>query len=311
MRNLFISVSILFILIVFVDRGLAWYMDSKYEQNFNHYTNGHINHYLKFGNCDTLLLGSSRVLDNLDPTIFGPRTYNLSQAQKHIGWFAALADLMKGKGRFPMKLLLVNIEPEDFSRNGGYDLLADIHYLKYYYDQNDFIRKEIKSASQTEWLKYLSALYRHNGEGMLLLTNPLQNIGFHAENRGYIPIQKDEYDSARVMETISFTEKPYDPDFTHVAAFRYLAHLVKICKSRNVQLVIITAPYYRPSTYSKKSAQLLQTFLAKKGIRYLNYLEKKLGDLQQLKYWHDNKHFNAEGAHFFSRLVKQDLLISR
>jgi hypothetical protein len=307
MKKTVLSIGILLLTVFFIDRTLGWYLDRLYEKNQFHYYNGHLNYFLQKERCDTLLLGSSRVLDNLDPEVFGSKTYNLAQAQRHLGWFAAVVDLLVQKGKMPRKVLIVNIEPEDFNVNGGYDLILDIHYLKYYHGYNAFITNEINQSSYFERCKFFSSLYRHNGEGMLLITNPWQGIGFLPEHKGFLPMQPGPQDSSRVMATIAFSQKAFEPDFNQTQAFRYFKHLKSLCSKHRVRLIVITAPYYRSSVYSRKASSRMAEFLTNLKVPYLNYVAKMPKELRDLSLWYDNKHLNAEGAQLFSERVLSDV----
>jgi hypothetical protein len=307
MRKWLLTIGMLIFVTVLLDRALGWYLDRLYEKNHYHYYNGHLNYFLHNHRCDTLLLGSSRVLDNLDPEVFGPNTYNLAQAQRHLGWFAAVVDLLVQRKKMPQKLLVINIEPEDFNLNGGYDLMSDIHYLKYYHGKNQFITDEINCSSRFEQLKFLSSTFRHNGEGMLLITNPWQGIGFLPDRKGFLPMPSSPEDSARVMATIALSQKTSTPDFQNHEAFRYFKHLQLLCIKNRLRLIVITAPYYRSSVYTRKAAKKMADFLKKLNVPYLNYVENTPKELKKLSFWYDNKHLNSRGAQLFSERVVSDV----
>jgi hypothetical protein len=307
MKKTILSIGILTLAVVLIDRTVGWYLDRRYEKNHFHYYNGHLNYFLQNERCDTLLLGSSRVLDNLDPEVFGSKTYNLAQAQRHLGWFAAIVDVLAQKGKMPRKVLIVNIEPEDFNVNGGYDLTSDIHYLKYYHGYNAFITNEINQSSRFERLKFFSALYRHNGEGMLLITNPWQGIGFLPDHKGFLPMQPGPEDSTRVMATIALSQKAFSPDFKNTKAFHYFKHLQSLCVKHDVKLIVVTAPYYSSSVYSRKASLQLTHFLSNQKVSYLNYVVATPKQLRDLSLWYDNKHLNSKGAQLFSERVLSDV----
>jgi hypothetical protein len=97
------------------------------------------------------------------------------------------------------------------------------------------------------------------------------------------------------------------PELNSSAAKHYFKHIKSICKKNHIELIVITAPFYKPSQRSVECGQLMAKYLAKENTRYLNYIEKDIGELKQLRFWFDNHHFVDAGAQKFSILVKNDL----
>jgi hypothetical protein len=305
----FVRKLLILLLVVFLgDQLIGKYMDHLYEKNYMHYANGHLNYYIQKNTCDTLLLGSSRVLDNMNPEVFGPKTFNISQAQKHIGWFAAIVHLLETKHKLPRKLLVLHLEPEDFDTNNPIDLNADIHYLKPYYNQDYFIQKEICKRSIFESIKYASSCFRYNGEGFLLLTNPMQNIGFLPIHRGFVPIAPTPDDSARIESTATYFPKNKAINCSDQDAIYYFETLHQICKRNKIQLIVVTTPYFHTDPYFHKVAACFSTYLEKKNIPYINHLKLSEEWLKVRKYWFDNMHFNSLGAKKYSDLLKNEIL---
>lgn len=308
MKGFLFKLFILLLIIFAVDRLLGKYLDYLYEKNYMHYANGHLNYYIQKKTCDTLLLGSSRVLDNMNPEVFGPKTFNISQAQKHIGWFAAVVHLLETNHKLPRKLLILHLEPEDFDKNNPLDLSADIHYLKQYFDRDTFIQQEISQYNYFERFKYLSSSFRYNGEGFLLLTNPIQNIGFLPIHRGFIPISPTSGDSARIEATATYFPKNKKINCTDEEAIYYFEIIQQICRRNKIKLIVVTTPYFHTDPYFHKVSACLSTYLKKKKIPYLNHLNLSENWLKERKYWFDNMHFNSLGANKYSLLLKNDIL---
>ena len=307
MKQTILKIVMGVLLVFLTDRGLGLYFDRLYEQNYYHYAHGHLNFYIKKVKCDTLLLGSSRVLDGLVPTVFGPSTFSIAEASKHLGWCTAVVELLNQYNRLPSKTMIINIEPEDFLEESSDKLLNDIHFLKYYYHQNSFIRNEINKAAPFEKFKYLSSLYRHNGNDLILITNPWQNIGHLPIKNGYFPIVPTPQDSIRTLQDIDTLHHP-KPNFNNPRAKYYLSRIQRICLKNKIQLIVITAPVYKVNSRSLLCSAYLKNILTLKGIPYINYLGKDIGELNRLDFWFDNYHFVDAGAQKFSRLVKRDIL---
>ncbi len=308
MKAFLIKIGFLLLIIILGDRLIGKYMDHLYEKNYMHYTNGHLNYYIQKEHCDTLLLGSSRVLDNINPEIFGPKTFSIAQAQKHVGWFAAIVHLLETSHKLPRKLLILQLEPEDFDKNNPLNLNADIHYLKQYYDRDIFIQKEISKHSYFEKFKYLSSCFRYNGEGFLLLTNPYQHIGFLPEHRGYVPIPPTSQDSMRIATTATHFPSNKPINCSRKDALFYFEKIRSICKKNKIQLIVVTTPYFQTDTYFIKTADCFTSYLSKRNITYLNHLKCSASWMKERKYWFDNMHFNSLGASRYSTFLKKEIM---
>jgi hypothetical protein len=304
MKKLGLKILIFIILLFSADRLIGWYLDKLYEQNFYHYSNGHLNYYLKKQHADTLIVGSSRAINNINPLIFGKKTFALGEPKKHLGWFAAVIDLLEQFKKLPKKTLILHLDPEDFNSLHEDQLNSDIHYLKYYYNKNEFIYNEINNASPFEWIKYLSSCFRHNGDNLVLLTNPLQGVGFLPEQNGFIPIKSSDKDSIRVMTEIAKMDKNESASFSSSKAIFYFDHIHDICLKNNIELIIITSPLFKADANFIQSAQLMAEFLKRKNIPYINFLRNCPNALKNIKLWFDNLHFNEQGANLYSKELK-------
>lgn len=307
MKKQIARIVILVSLIFISDRILGLYLDHLYSNNFHNYSNGHLNFYLKKVDCDTLLLGSSRMMHAINPDEFGTKTYLIGQHSKHLGWFASVIDLMEQHHKLPKKTLIVNIEPSDFNPHYDEKLNEDVHYLKYYYSSNSFIRKEINKQSPFEFIKFFSSCFKHNGEGIHLITNPIQGIHSLPQNKGFSPIEPTSTDKLRVLKTIKDKDNTQPIQISNATGLFYLKHIESICKKNKLTLIVITAPKYFPSKYDIQSGKTLSTFMKKRNIPYFNYNLDKISKLIDLKYWHDNTHFNRRGATLYSEHVFKDI----
>lgn len=307
MRQFSIKIFFLLLYVFTGDRLISYYLDSLYQNNYNYYSNGHLNYYLKHRKSDTLLLGSSRVLHSLNPNYFGSNSYLIAQPSKHIGWFASVLDLLEQEHKLPSKTLVLNIEPTDFNPHYNKKLNEDIHYLKFYYNSNDFIRSEINKASTFEFINYFSSCFRHNGEGLILITNPIQKITGLPTKRGFSALEPTPQDSTRIYSSIQEKENNRPLEFENSLALYYFNHIVVICKKNNIDLIILTAPFFSPSEYLIKSSKSMERFLKKKKIPYLNYVSCENRELNSIQFWYDNMHLNKFGAEKFSQQVKTDV----
>ncbi|MFT5777429.1 MAG: hypothetical protein ACI837_000361, partial [Crocinitomicaceae bacterium] len=185
MKKIILKLLVISLIAFVYDRGLGWYLDTRYEANQGPHSNGHLNYYLHHENSDTLFIGSSRMAHHVDPEFFGDGAYNLSKNGMHIGYQAAVVDLLEQNHRLPSNVLVLHLEPEDMLLQYAEKLDADLHSLRYYYGSNDYITEEINNYSRFEFMKYYSELYRHSGNGISLIVNASQS---RPSSNGYTPI---------------------------------------------------------------------------------------------------------------------------
>lgn len=299
MKALLKYLFVMALVLVGSDRLIGYLLDKKHENHFSDEGDGRLMHYLKKENADTLLMGSSRMLHNADPKIFGPKTLNLSRISTHIGYHAAVIDLLEQYGKLPSKMIVLNIEPEDFaltSQRHEESILA----LRSFYNKNDFIRNEINRISVTERLKHLSSIYRHNGNFWAMMKG--DNTGFSSQ--GYIPLLPTQLDSIRIEESKGQEAITRRPEFYNHTAIRYLDHIRSICRKHNIRLVVVTAPYFETDKLFKTCSEVVAKVLEHRQVPYLNYLSESTPFLERRSYWHDNNHFNSAGAVVYSNDLK-------
>lgn len=305
MKKSLLKIAILLLAVIAVDRLGGWYMSRLYERNYCMHSGGELNHYLHYGNSDILFLGSSRVNTMIDPSVFSPKATNVSQPAKHILYHIAVADLLDQYKKMPSKMLVMNVEVEDIYMKNQPRLVDDVFYLKYYYNKNAFVRKIIQGKDVYERFKFLSSLYRFNGENFRLLTNPLQNICVRPE-RGYMPLQKTPNDSIRLEKGIADMKKLQLKEISP-AFFQNLKHLQHLCQKNKVKLVLLYAPnYYYPESF-RKASLYLQHFCQKQGITYLDFSLQQDKVFNQRSLWFDHIHLNAEGSKIYTRMLKKKL----
>lgn len=302
MKSVFIKISIIAFVTALIDYSLGLYLDKLYQKNEGPYANGHLNYYLHHIKPDTLFVGSSRVMHHVDTRLFSENTYNLSHASMHIGFQAALIDVLEQQKKLPKKVLFLHIEANELGEKSEKSLREEIQYLNYYYSKNEYIKSEINKISTFEFVKHWSKLYSFSGYSSLLITNPIQNINTKPLPRGYHPL---------IGTNLSQELDPnFKKNFKSHPLFNYLNHIKEVCQRNNIELICFTTPYFINEKYEYKQNEILGEQLAKKKYKYLNYssVKNRLPYLyEDSSYWYDHMHLNEKGARIFTQLLKDDI----
>jgi hypothetical protein len=280
-----------------------------YEANYSGPQDGTLNYYLKTQTSDTLLVGSSCVLHHLIPSYFGKNTFNLSCQTRYLGYQTAIIEILNQENKLPSNVLLFHIGPEDIHENNKAKIMEQIHGLRYYYDKNSFVKKEINETSKFEFLKYYVSSFRHNGRVIELINKTIYNENDYPHQKGFLPLKATGSNKKRLAATARENEidEFYTPKTVNSEALQFILRVQEICKKKNIKLIVMTSPYLNPPINIIRSSKYLEKFLHDNKIDYLNYLKKTDSSLLQSNLWYDNFHLNSEGAKVFSRIVKKDM----
>lgn len=288
-----------------LDRGIGAYLDHLYEENRCDYSNGRINKFMDQENCDTLYLGSSRVLHMIKPELLGPNSRNLAMQHKHLYHNVALVDILKKENKLPTKVLVFNFEVEDLYMKTEHHLLDQLYSLKYYYDKNELVKRLINRKGFQERIKFLSRVYRHNGEGWKLISYPMAGNCVDPSDDGYYPLYHTELDSARLAQSLIDDFKPFDFEKLNPVALEMLDYLRDLCKKENIELKIIHGPYYKLHPELIEASKYMKAYCKKKGVSYYDYNDSTIPGLEIKDNWYDNMHLNDDGANIYTLYLKE------
>lgn len=294
--------------IVFVsDRIIGAYLDGLYEKNRCDYSNGRLNTFLDQDNCDTLYLGSSRVLHMIKPELLGKGSRDLAFQHKHLYHNISLVDILRQKDKLPNRTLVFNFEVEDLYIKTEGHLLNQLYSLKYYYDKNELVERLINRKGLQERIKFLSKIYKHNGEGWKLISYPMTNNCAAPTSDGYVPLHPTPNDSARLAQSLIDDFKPFDFEGFNTVAYEMIELLAKICKDENIELKIIHGPYFKLHPELKTASNYMKAFCAKKDIFYFDFNDETIPGLENKDMWFDNMHLNDDGANIYTAYLKKVL----
>lgn len=286
-----------------LDKLIGQYFTTLYEENYCQHAGGDVNYYLKHGNSDTIVIGSSRVNTMINPKILGEKIVNISKPSKHLYYNIAIIHLLKQYNKLPTNgLILLSLELEDFYIESEQKLINDVYYLKYYYNTNDYIRTIINKTSYYEPLKFLISSYRFNGENFKLFTNQFQHI-CDGDINGYYPIR------SKISEKDYLTKMKQDlheklSKINHKTS-EELVSLIHFCKKNNVNLSLIVPP----SIYYSKKKKLIKTEIENLcQMNKINLLDfSSESEFRDLKLWADCIHLNSLGSEIYSYKIKEKL----
>lgn len=290
-----------------MDQLCGVYLDSLYQENRCDYSNGKLNTYLDSTPPDTLFVGSSRVINNINPVLLGKKSKNLAFVKKHIYHNAALIDILDDQKKLPKKTLILNFEIEDLYMQSEESMLDQLYSLKYYYYKNDLVKKLIDRKGFQERIKMLSRVYRHNGEGWKLISYPLYYNCPQTDDSGYLPLFPSERDSIRLSKALIDDFKPFNFRKINPTTLGLLRGISNTCKRNNIELILITAPYYKFHKELKKGSEYFTGYAKKNGYKYIDFNKNKSPELDSRRLWYDNMHLNDDGVKVFSKYLKKEL----
>ena len=299
MKKVINNILVFLIAIIIIDLILGSYFSSLYEKNYCQHAGGDLNYYLKYGQSDTIIVGSSRVNTMIDNKKINPNAVNISKPSKHLYYNCAVIHLLKQYDKLPENLIILNLEPEDFYIENENDLLEDVYYLKYYYNSNKYINEKINEISIYEPLKFLSKSYPFNGENFKLFTNQFQNICDDNIN-GFYPLNYSISKSKYLQEKNKISKKISNKINQNIFQELYLIH--KICKAKRIKLCLLLGPTIKKSNDLKQLiVRKINTFSKKLKIEIFNFSNTNYFNDYTL--WADPFHLNYNGSKIYTNLI--------
>jgi hypothetical protein len=255
-----------------------------------------------------LLIGSSRVLKHLDPKIIdsvcNSNAYNYGLNSGTIKtWYNIMEYALRFKKN--VKVIVLNVDYNMF------DLGPDPYKDAYYYPFEKNVDTFAMSNSGTPWLVHNArifdvALYDDYAkyaaiDGWLRKGRVIEGV-----YKGYYPNQ--QVDTFERNAAPGATKKNITVDQKGIDL---LNSCIELCKQRNVQLVLVVAPYfdkYGPEKYYNNFTAIIndiQMMAARNNIPFYNYTAIPLAHDQQ--YFYNVNHLNGRGAGLYSVAVADSI----
>jgi hypothetical protein len=299
MKNTLINILKIIVLSILIDVLLGIYFNNLYEKNYCQHACGDLNYYLKYGDSDTVIIGSSRVNTMINNKLINKNSVNLSKPGKHILYNTAVISLLKEFNKLPNDLIILNLELDDFILENEEKKIADVYYLKYYYHKNEYIRKKINENSIFEPIKFLSQSYRFNGDNFKLFANQFQNI-CDSKINGYYPldftISKEKFITEKRSESNSKSKR------FNKKIFNELTFINKICISNKTKFYILLGPTINKTGGLKQSIfRELKKFCSNNKIEIIDLYQSNA--LNNYSYWADLIHLNKKGSIIYTKMI--------
>jgi hypothetical protein len=307
MKKIICYILLPFFTLVFADFQLGYYLDYLYQKNKCSFNEGGLNDYLNEKSPDTLIIGSSRVIHMIIPDSIGNNVRNLGQQQKNLYYHHSVISILNEYGKLPSKMIILNIELSDLFDENDQRLLNQVRSLSFFYHRNNTVKYYINKSGPYEHLKHFSHLYRHNGNGILLVTNPPQNICPQSGNKGYLPLFRGSLDSTRIFEGIKQDSSMYNFNKINPYFFRCIREIKNICSKNDIKLVTLNAPYFRPYSVMNRYTKIMSKIMTDEGIEYIDFVGIPDSMLSNQELWFDHIHLNHEGAKLYSKIFRDRL----
>jgi hypothetical protein len=292
--------------LIIADRIIGFVLHKIFEKTYTGQSGGKINYYLQKINCEILILGDSRAMNQIIPDSFSIPTFNLAHAGMDDVFQEALLDLVLAKHKKP-KVILLHIDPMNFTAQD--DILVKSQYLKQFYGESPLLTSYIDSSGKYEKLKYFFSSYKYNNALFSLLNNRIRDA--EKSNSGYEPIPPTPQD----IERTKITSRGDTLDYIAAANQKKIDRLdrmIKRCRNLNIRVICFTAPVWRETNELKiqRVYDDINACCKQNQTHFFDYShsESKTNILMKEGYWYDSKHLNERGAKYFSAIIARDVV---
>jgi hypothetical protein len=294
--------TFIFLFLVFCFDRIIGYAFGRIYQASNDYTIAKLRYTLNATNEDLLILGSSRAVNQFDSRIIeektGLNTYNCGFGGQGLQFsYIQLNETFK---RYTPETVVLDLSPNillDPESNEKLKILLP------YYKKDTLIYNALTRNDYKEKLKFISAIFPYNSTILSMLRK--YNKAFNDSLNGFIPIN-------RMIDTVNLSvqiDKQFPGSDIPEENFTHLDLIINLCKSNDVQLVVVICPVYRLNENLEKLTGHIKDHINQnfKGIHLMDYSQHPLL-LHQEKLFSDNLHLNYEGARMFSVVFLEELI---
>lgn len=265
--------------------------------------NAGLNYALYNCEADIMILGDSRAQHHYDTRILSDSVhlscYNAGIDGSSI--FLPYSIIKIALKRYTPKIIIIEFGPSSLNYIAqDYEKLS---ILLPYYKICPELKSLVLKKSPWERIKLISSIYPFNS----LILNILRfNTSLDAKRKweinGYIPIKDRQMNKAMIKpETVTSDLPQIDPNKITV-----LQEIIKICKSRKIELYFINSPIFRskPAPMLKISELTKQEIdtLKKMKANYIDYSDEP-HFIGQMQFFADPIHLNEKGATLYSKLI--------
>jgi len=282
---------IFFMLLFVVDRIIGY----SFMQLFNkskHLEIAKLRYSMNSTNQDILIFGSSRALHHYIPDSItlhtGMTAYNCGLGGQGIGF--SYIQIHKTLKRYLPKQLILDISPGFLIDK---DQMQKIKVLLPFYGEDTVIDNVLNEGKWIEKMKFASKIYPYNGISYSIISafiSKSTNI-----YNGYKPLNGKIDTTILYKENLNQSEKFSIP----TDQVDFLTKIVNECKDKQVDLIIVVSPIYKPNERAKSIINYLKRFSQAHATKFEDFSENDLFRNHQ-DLFKDNLHLNHGGASLFS-----------
>jgi lysophospholipase L1-like esterase len=247
---------------------------------------------------DIVIIGASCAQVNYDPRIISDSTqlsvFNFGTGGQNIYYHYAILNTILQ--HHSPKVVILEI--------GGIDYLITIQRynkerlpsaLGPLYFHCDTVASIINNISPFEKYKYLSSVFPYNSTIDDIIYSAVKGgNNINIKNKGYGPITGSSpalFLKEEEIEGVGFDD----------AKIEYILRLVEVCKSRNIEIIIVRSPAYHTKT-TNYSNLVYDRLYKNTGIEIWDY-EQDSTFLTHKEYFKDALHLNHNGATIYSQII--------
>lgn len=251
---------------------------------------------------DIIFLGSSRCSHHYDMSLVadafpGKTVINLGRDGVDFAYVHCLINSIVMRDTTQTHQFVVDMNHYSLSSSAYYN----IKVLDHWYYSDDNVCRFIKQNEENASMKYLSNLYKYNGDALELL----KTIFFKTECsilRGYSPIAE----SADIPEYENWKDRQVRP--VDETAARLMEDAIALCKRYNSQILFLLSPIlHETSERLCPSILRMKEICADNQIPCLNYSNDKYF-MDHPEYFKDVMHLNRKGAEVYTKQIINWLL---
>jgi hypothetical protein len=242
--------------------------------------------------ANVIIFGSSRAAHHYNSPLLQDSlhtsVYNAGRDGTFIFYYYAM--LKAVLNRYPPKLVIVDITPEEFEHNDvAYERL---NMLLPYYDAHPNIREVCNLRGPYEPYKMLSGIYPQNSNLLTAITTLLKTKRDkinEAQIKGYLPLEGEVHETKQnaVLQPL---------DTLKVAYFK---KLIAECKAAKIKLAVVVSPEYKNYPKGCASIRMAEDICHQQGISFFNYYNAPAFNAAKL--YADPSHLNNTGATLFTK----------
>jgi hypothetical protein len=204
--------------------------------------------------------------------------------------------------------ILLSLWPRNYLQVGKKDTHPeDVLFLRYYYDQSDYVKNEINDISYFEKYKFLFSSYRFNG--MATSTLKYYYLGLKQKNNGYYfkYQQSNANDSINIASVMNMRRKKNNTTSLSLSVLNtaYLQRFIDTCKKYQINLLC----YYMPMLNENEpliinGVEFMDRVLSRNQIPVLKFDKDNAAVLfNNPGFWVDGEHMNEKGGAIQSSML--------